>query len=243
MQLDRELMAAFVDGRFQERFGSKSCLWRFYGWQPHAITVGYNQKSSALDEAKCQVAGIDVVRRPTGGRAVLHAEEFTYSFFADSPESNETLYQLVHEVIRQALAELQIEATFSRSTLSEQPSLNASVGAVSCFTASARYELQVHGRKLVGSAQRRSGNVLLQHGSLPLSARHKMLSSFLALPESNAAAMQQALDEEMARKTTSLEELLGYQPSFSRMVELMQCAAGAIHNVEAMALSEGEIFI
>ncbi|NTV99609.1 MAG: lipoate--protein ligase family protein, partial [Chlorobiaceae bacterium] len=106
-------------------------------------------------------------------------------------------------------------------------------GSVSCFTASARYELQVDGRKLVGSAQRRTGSVLLQHGSLPLSGRHKELSGLIAAP---AEIVSDEIREEMERKTVSMEELLGYIPEYSRLAGLMQQAAGAFFGLEAHAL-------
>ncbi|NTU98174.1 MAG: lipoate--protein ligase family protein [Chlorobiaceae bacterium] len=224
MEIDRKLMTAFLDGRFQEKYGAGSCLWRFYAWQPFAVTIGYNQDLAGIDREKCLSAGIDVVRRPTGGRAVFHADEFTYSFFMDSPGSNSELYRMVHEVIRLALRGLGIDAGFCRSTLSDAKAAGHA-GSVSCFTASARHELQVDGRKLVGSAQRRTRGVLLQHGSLPLSGRHKELSSLIA---SGAEIVSEEIRKEMERKTVSLEELLGYLPAYSRIAELMQQAAGEI---------------
>ncbi len=238
METDRRLMASFLDGRFQRRYGGDSCLWRFYGWSPHAITVGYNQDISALDSAKCSAAGIDIVRRPTGGRAVFHAEEFTYSFFTESAEHNATLYRVVHEVIQHALEGLGIHAEFCRSTLSRSQG-EASSSSVSCFTASAKYELQVDGRKLVGSAQRRSRNVLLQHGSLPLSPRHKQLGAFVSLPDSGV--LHDGIGEEMERKTTSLEEILGYLPQYEQLAVLMKSAAGHTEGVETVELHADDL--
>jgi lipoate-protein ligase A len=237
MAFDRQLMAAFLDGRFQQRFGHDSCLWRFYAWRPYAVTIGYNQDISGIDILKCRSAGIDVVRRPTGGRAVFHAEEFTYSFFAESTAQNAELYRMVHEVIQLALESLGIHAGFCRSTLPRQQG-GATAGAVSCFTASARHELQVEGRKLVGSAQRRTRNVLLQHGSLPLSSRHKELCRLMALPEGDAF---EEIRDEMERKTTSLEEILGYIPEYAHLSELMLNAAGKLHGVEAIRLYHGDV--
>ncbi|MEI8186182.1 MAG: lipoate--protein ligase family protein [Chlorobiaceae bacterium] len=218
MEFDRRLMASFLDGRFQQRYGQQSCLWRFYAWRPYAVTIGYNQDSSEIDAVKCRQAGVDIVRRPTGGRAVFHADEFTYSFFSDSSEPNAVLYRMVHEVIRQALEQLDIQAEFCRSTLQRPQGVPAS-GSVSCFTASARYELQVEGRKLVGSAQRKTRNVLLQHGSLPLSECHKDLSRFIAFSE------RDGLDDilgEMERKTISLKEILGYIPQYDHLADIMR---------------------
>jgi lipoate-protein ligase A len=217
MAFDRRMMQAFSDALFQKEFGEGSCLWRFYGWQPHAVTIGYNQDISLFDTGRCRMEGIDVVRRPTGGRAVLHGEEFTYSFITDSSCQNAELYRHVHEVIRIALEGLGVHAEFCRSTL---PARGASA-PVACFTASARHELQVDGRKLVGSAQHRSGRVLLQHGSLPLSRRHMDLSRYV---HENGIADAEGLRVEMERKTVSLEEILGYIPSYGQLVDLMLAA-------------------
>lgn len=232
MEFDRRIMAAFLDGRFQLKFGQESCLWRFYAWRPFAITLGYNQASSGIDAEKCRQAGVDVVRRPTGGRAVFHADEFTYSFFSDSSEQNSEIYRMVHEMIRRALEPLGIHAEFCRSTLQRSEG-GQNAGSVSCFTASAKYELQVEGRKLVGSAQRKTRNVLLQHGSLPLSGRHKELSGFVTFSEESDP---ENIREEMERKTISLEEILGYIPQYDLLTELMQSALRTRHgsNVEVL---------
>ncbi len=237
MEFDRRLMASFLDGRFHERFGHNSCLWRFYGWHPFAVTLGYNQDVSGIDAEKCRSAGIDVVRRPTGGRAVFHAEEFTYSFFAESLAPNSELYRMVHEVIKLALEDLGVHAEFCRSTLARQSGASHS-GTVSCFTASAKYELQVGGKKLVGSAQRRTRNVLLQHGSLPLSERHKELCRFIAFSEGENSG---AIQDEMERKTSSLEEILGYIPQYSLLVERMRGALGKIFGIKALELHSDEV--
>ena len=237
MEVDRRLMASFLDGRFQTQFGTDSCLWRFYAWRPYAVTLGYNQDVSGINTDKCRSAGIDVVRRPTGGRAVFHAEEFTYSFFTESSEQNSEIYRMVHEVIKLALESIGIHAEFCRSTLARQQGGGAPA-AVSCFTASARYELQVDGRKLVGSAQRRTRNILLQHGSLPLSSRHKELCSFVALEDEESF---EEIRNEMEQKTTSLEEIIGYVPEYSSLVALMRSALGKLHGVEAVELQHGEL--
>ena len=232
MEFDRRFMAAFLDGRFQVKFGEGSCLWRFYAWEPFAITLGYNQASSGIDAEKCRQAGVDVVRRPTGGRAVFHADEFTYSFFSDSSEQNSEIYRMVHEIIRRALEPLGIYAEFCRSTLQRsQGAQNAA--SVSCFTASAKYELQVQGRKLVGSAQRKTRNVLLQHGSLPLSGRHKELCGFINFSDENEQA---EISEDLERKTISLEEILGYIPQYDLLTELMRNALGTFYgsNLEVL---------
>lgn len=235
MAFDRSIMQAFLDGSFQSRYGEGCCLWRFYGWQPHAVTLGYNQDISSIDTGRCIEEGVDIVRRPTGGRAVFHAEEFTYSFLAETEEQNSVIYRAIHEVIMLALLELGISAEFCRSTLDEARVKGV---PVTCFTASARYELQVDGRKLVGSAQRRSRNVLLQHGSLPLTGKHKEISRLVACADDEEERM---IRLEMERKTVSLQEVLGYIPQHGMLVGLMQQAFLLQSGTGMVMLDPGEL--
>jgi len=235
MEFDMRLMQAFADGSFQRKFGEGTCLWRFYSWNPPAVSLGKNQNPAEIDRERCRADGIDVVVRPTGGRAVFHADELTYSFFAATPLPNEVIYQMVHETIARALSRVGVEAEFCRS----QPDFRAryaSPESVSCFTASARYELQVDGRKIVGSAQRRNGNVLLQHGSLPLSMRHRQLSRYLA---GASRELVDAVDADMERKTASLDEFT--DAGYADLVPLIIAEAGNSAGSDAILLTSEEI--
>ncbi|WP_245153535.1 lipoate--protein ligase family protein [Chlorobaculum sp. 24CR] len=235
MEFDMRLMRAFADGAFQQAFGEGSCLWRFYRWSPPAVSLGRNQNPAEIDRERCRAEGVDVVVRPTGGRAVFHADELTYSFFAVTPLPNEVIYQMVHETIARALSSVGVEAEFCRS----QPDFRAryaSPESVSCFTASARYELQVGGRKIAGSAQRRNGNVILQHGSLPLSARHRQISRYLA---GASRELVEAVDADMERKTASLDEFSG--AGYADLVQLLIAEAGKSAGSGAKLLTSGEI--
>jgi len=237
MECDRRLLEAFSDGSFQHRYGEGSALWRFYGWRPHAISLGYNQDDSSIDARRCRHEGIDVVRRPTGGRAVLHADEFTYSFFADSGETNAELYRSVHEVIRLALFELGVDAEFCRTALPSGGSGGSSLPAA-CFSASARHELQVMGRKLVGSAQRRSGRAMLQHGSLLLSGRHGDLSDYIMTSEPDCSG---SMKQELLRKAVSLEEILPRCPGHNELAKRLKDAAECHYGMRAAVLGSEEI--
>ncbi|AOS83394.1 ligase [Chlorobaculum limnaeum] len=235
MEFDMRLMRAFADGAFRRAFGEGSCLWRFYRWSPPAVSLGRNQNPAEIDRERCRADGVDVVVRPTGGRAVFHADELTYSFFATTPLPNEVIYQMVHETIARALSRVGVEAEFCRS----QPDFRAryaSPESVSCFTASARYELQVNGRKIVGSAQRRNGNVLLQHGSLPLSMRHRQLSRYLA---GASRELVESVDADMERKTASLDEFT--DAGYADLVPLIIAEAGNSAGSATKILTPGEI--
>ncbi|UWX58286.1 lipoate--protein ligase family protein [Chlorobaculum sp. MV4-Y] len=235
MDFDVRLMRAFADGAFQRVFGEGSCLWRFYAWSPLAVSLGKNQNSAEIDRERCRADGVDVVVRPTGGRAVFHADELTYSFFVATSLPNELIYQMVHETIARALAGVGVDAEFCRT----QPDFRvryATAESVSCFTASARYELQVGGRKIVGSAQRRQGNVLLQHGSLPLSARHRQISRYLA---GAPRELVEVVDADMGRKTASLDEFT--DAGYADLVPLLIAEAGKFAGPGAKILTSGEI--
>lgn len=140
---------------------------RLYRWQPATLTLGYAQAAGeGVDLDACRAAGIDVVRRPTGGRAVLHDREVTYaviapvggSFGATVTES----YRVIAGVLHEALKNFDLPAELVPGRQRGQQ------GRAVCFTAPAQYELLIGGCKVAGCAQKRRGNAFLQHGSIPL---------------------------------------------------------------------------
>ncbi len=237
MAFDTQLFELFRRGDFQKQFGRDSMLWRFYAWNPPAVSLGHGQRTDDIDEELCKTRNIGLVRRPTGGRAVLHIDEFTYSVFAETGESNATVYAMAHEVIREALLGIDVETEFSRTTPDMRKRYD-SAESVSCFTASARNELHVNGRKLVGSAQRRSDKVILQHGSLLLTDRHKMLGELLSCRDENVLA---TITGDLDRKTVSLEELTGSTPDFSTVRDAMITAISKKLDTEVELLDEQDI--
>ena len=180
---------------------------RLYTWFPSAVSIGYFQSiSSAVNISKCREAGIDVVRRPTGGRAVLHDQEITYSICGSSQEcpklgnSVGETYRQVSLAFLEALKVLGIKAEWTRSI----PKLGKGETYKPCFVSSSRFEIVVENKKLIGSAQRRFGQVFLQHGSIPLKENRKSLAFFL--PESRDA---DRIDSLLKDHSVSIEELLG----------------------------------
>ena len=157
---------------------------RFYGWNPPALSLGWHQDIGDIDLEKCAEAGIDVVRRPTGGRAILHSDEVTYSVvMVASQKSVLSVYRDVSEALVMGLRALGADVALEK-TQPNFPSLYRSSSAAACFASSARYEIHVAGRKLVGSAQRRFARrdgeeVVLQHGSILLGADHLRMVDFL----------------------------------------------------------------
>ncbi len=237
MAFDTHLLELFKTGTFQKRFGKGCSLWRFYTWYPPAISLGYGQNNREIDEEACRGRNIGIIKRPTGGRAVLHIDEFTYSFLAETPQSNAEVYAMVHGIILEALLTLGVKAEFSR-TIPDMRKRYGSAESVSCFTASARNELQVNGRKLVGSAQRRSDLVILQHGSLLLSPRHKMLSELLNCPDKQTLRQ---ISNDLDCKTVSLLDLTGAIPEYDVVMNAMITAISKSLAVEIHVLSEQDI--
>jgi lipoyl(octanoyl) transferase len=169
---------------------------RVYGWQPPALSLGYAQHvSKEVNVEACHRYGIEIVRRPTGGRAVLHDDEVTYSVVMPitSPDGTRTLTEHYH-LIGLALAESFTHLGLAVCLARPQRSVSArQAPSPACFAALSRYELSVSGKKLVGSAQKRGQYALLQHGSIPLSLdRQRLFQCLRVPPEQHDALVQEA---------------------------------------------------
>lgn len=151
---------------------------RLYRWDPPAVTIGYNQDLRAFDAKALRAAGYDLVRRPTGGRAILHADELTYAVVGSSPgplfgRSLHDSYLSINRALTAFLADLGLQAeVLAGESL-------AQARGVSCFRSAGRHEIRVGGRKIIGSAQRRQRGVFLQHGSILTGPGHRDLPRFL----------------------------------------------------------------
>jgi lipoyl(octanoyl) transferase len=145
---------------------------RFYAWSPAALSLGYGQPTgSEIDLTQCRALGIDVVRRPTGGRAVLHDHEVTYSVVisADDPRAASGVlasYLTISQALIRGLSYLGITAELL--PLRRGAFLAADSTSPVCFATPSSYEVAVQGRKIIGSAQRRAHGVIMQHGSIPI---------------------------------------------------------------------------
>lgn len=157
---------------------------RFFGWNPPAVTLGYNQAAEReLDLERCRAAGVDVVRRLTGGRAVLHWAELTYSLAWPEGALGATVeesFQLIARGLVQGLRHCGVEASLERSQAGHTSRRGGRTQSPPCFASISRWEVKYRGRKLVGSAQRQVKGAVLQHGSLLLGPEHKRLLDLLS---------------------------------------------------------------
>lgn len=200
---------------------------RFYRWEPAALSVGRFQavhgqiRLDALAEAR-----LGLVRRPTGGRAVLHADEVTYAVAlpeaAGLPASVTEAYRLLSAGLAEGLRLLGVRPEFLRPARPSRPVPGGQAGAGRpsarelsslCFEAPSWYELGVAGRKLVGSAQLRRFGGLLQHGSLPLRIDRALVGRLVE----GAAAPHRVLEA-----ATSLQEALGRPVAFEEVAAALQ---------------------
>lgn len=171
MALDDALLHAVA-------IGASPPVLRLYRWQPAALTLGYAQLADAgVDLDACRAAGIDVVRRPTGGRAVLHDHEVTYSVIAPTGGLFGTTvtesYRVIAGVLHGALRSFELPAELVPGRPRGQQ------GRAVCFTAPAQYELLIDGCKVAGCAQKRRGSAFLQHGSIPLDLNLALLQQIM----------------------------------------------------------------
>jgi len=174
---------------------------RLYGWERMTLSVGHAQQvSRQIDLAACRAARVPLVRRPTGGRAVLHGSDLTYAVVAPTSLPGFAggilpVYRALSGVFVRLLTDLghvpQVQAYTGRQ--------RAELASAICFATPSAFEVLVDGRKLVGSAQRLAAGVVLQHGSLPLAPQAALLARLFK------GASEAALREQM----TDLETLGG----------------------------------
>ncbi|HEU4327179.1 MAG TPA: hypothetical protein VFS21_28825 [Roseiflexaceae bacterium] len=178
---------------------------RLYRWAPACLSLGRFQRSTALRRDACERAGVAVVRRPSGGRSLLHDAELTYALVApvgvpplDGAPSILESYRLISAALLAGLRALGAPAELA-------PVARGRSGSAACFDTPASYELIVRGRKLVGSAQARAESALLQHGVIPLSGHAARLAELLADTPPDLADKMIALDEAVGRTVTPEE--------------------------------------
>ncbi|MCI4397748.1 MAG: lipoate--protein ligase family protein [Acidobacteria bacterium] len=150
---------------------------RLYTWSPACLSLGYHQEfETACHEGYLASRGFSVVRRPTGGRAVLHDDELTYAVIAPTgelfPGGLAESYARIAEALAKSLAGLGL-----RVELEERAAAITPNGAAPCFLVPSTKEILVEGKKVVGSAQVRGKRAFLQHGAIPLKLDYEALAS------------------------------------------------------------------
>jgi lipoate-protein ligase A len=150
--------------------GDQPATLRLYAWEPACLSLGYGQRSRDTDLNLLNGRGWDIVRRPTGGRAILHTDELTYAVIApnDEPIMAGGVLESYRRIAKSLVAGLELlAAPVITRPKHERPADAAADGPV-CFEVPSNWEITVNDRKLVGSAQKRTSSGVLQHGTIPL---------------------------------------------------------------------------
>jgi lipoate-protein ligase A len=219
--------------------GESPATLRLYAWEPACLSLGYAQPYTDVDLARLEERGWEVVRRPTGGRAILHTDELTYSVIASAtqPAVAGTLLESYNRLAAGLLHAVRALGLPAEMKTGPRTAVDASNPV--CFEAPSAYEITVGGKKLIGSAQARRREGVLQHGSLPLAGDLTRITQALKLDASGAR--QVAATRLLARATTA-ESVLGHSLGWNAAAEAFRCgfeAALGIH-FAASALNDSE---
>jgi lipoate-protein ligase A len=190
---------------------------RLYAWEPPCLSLGFAQPVGDVDREGLRANGWDLVRRPTGGRAILHTDELTYAVIA--PHSEPRLaggilesYQRLSVALLHALESLGLPAESKQNPEARSPAdqigSNENSTDPICFEVPSNYEITVHGKKLVGSAQARKREGILQHGSLPLYGDLTRIAFGLVFRDGNERS---SAGDRLLKRATTVESVTGYR--------------------------------
>ncbi len=209
---------------------------RLYGWEPPAVSLGYHQAlDGGISREAVRERGYDIVRRPTGGRAILHADELTYSFCIRQDEiaGGHSVMESYREISRGIIeglrilgAQVSLGAEQDATPEVERAAADSDAARPICFAKTARCDLQAAGRKVVGSAQVRRHGGILQHGSIPITI--DLEDQVAVMPGSDDRIARQVL----AGAAMSVTDLLGRVVTYEEISEAMVRGFAEVFEVE-----------
>jgi len=197
---------------------------RLYAWDPACLSLGHAQSFADVDTERLRSHGWEVVRRLTGGRAILHTDELTYSVIApqDEPRVAGTIlesYSRLAVALMRAVHDLGLPVEMKEGKADPEGKINPV-----CFEVPSTYEITVGGKKLIGSAQARRKDGVLQHGSLPLHGDLSRIVQALAFEEESA---REGAAQRLLERATTVESVLG------RVVDWETATEAFVHAFEA----------
>lgn len=195
---------------------------RFFGWNPATLSIGYFQRAKQeVDFDALHAKGLGFVRRPTGGRAVLHDRELTYSVVVSEshpmmPSSVNESYRVLSMGLLEGFRELGFQAEMVSLADESEKKKFESMGSAACFDSPSWYELVVEGRKVVGSAQVRQQHTILQHGSILLDLDVDLLFSVLSF---SSERTRDRMIRMFRDKAVSMRDISGRLVSYQEAAE------------------------
>lgn len=221
MALDEAIMDAVAAGEALPTL-------RFYAWEPPCLSLGKRQPLDGVDLERCRADGVDVVRRATGGFAILHTDELTYSIATrpGDPRADGAILDAYRKLSQGLLAGLRLLGV----TPEMNPVVPGGVHNVSaaCFEVPSAYEIVVNDKKLIGSAQARPFGRVLQHGSLPLTGDIARVVLYLAYEREEERA---ELATHLRKRATTISDALGRVVSYDEAAEAMARGFAAALNL------------
>jgi lipoyl(octanoyl) transferase len=221
MAVDEAILQGVIEG-------TSSPTLRLYAWEPACVSLGIAQPISDLDRAALDLKGWEVVRRPTGGRAILHTDELTYAVIGpvqDPRLSGSVLesYRRLSLALLSALRMLDLPAEAH-----EKMPGNSSASNPVCFEVPSNYEITANGKKLIGSAQARRKDGVLQHGSLPL---HGDITRLVQALYFRTGTNREAAAQRLSDRATTVEAILGRQVSWEEAAIQFKAAFEQVLNL------------
>ncbi len=211
MDFDLELAKSFI----------QNPILRLYRWKPYCISLGANQRIDEVNVSKALTDNIDVVKRPTGGRAILHSEELTYSvvFPLDLNYSARAIYNEINLALRKGLIfydPLLSQLELEHNQVDFKNFYKEDKSAI-CFAVSSKSEINFNNKKLVGSAQRKIGKVVLQHGSILCGDYHLRITEYLNFDDEK----KREIKNEIAETTIDLRSILKKEINYEYLSECL----------------------
>ena len=190
---------------------------RFYAWDPPCLSLGYAQSHSDVDAERLRINGWDIVRRPTGGKAILHVDELTYSVAL--LESNPIVRGGVVESYRRLSAALLggLDILKVGADITSREKGGQATGPV-CFEVPSNYEITALGKKLIGSAQVRRKQTVLQHGTLPLDGDITRIVDALYF---ETDIERETARQKVASRATTIKSILGFVPDWEVVADAL----------------------
>ena len=234
MALDQSILEHIGRGE------SKPTL-RLYAWTPACLSLGHAQPFADVDVQRLKQHGWEVVRRATGGRAILHTDELTYSVIAPANEprvegSILESYNRLAQALLLAVKSLEIPVEVKEGKVENSTAPNPV-----CFEVPSTYEITVNGKKLIGSAQARKKEGVLQHGSLPLTGDLTRICQ--ALVFENESAREEAAKRLLERATTvesALGQVISWETAAQAFVKAFEAQLGLSFERGELSKSESK---
>lgn len=220
--------------------GKTSPTVRFYTWEPATLSIGYFQKVEEIDMEALNQMGLGFVRRQTGGRAVFHDQELTYSvivseLYPDMPSQVTEAYRVISNGLLKGFQSLGLHAEMVSLASEEEKAKYASAGSSACFDSPSWYELVVEGKKVAGSAQTRQKGTILQHGSILLDLDVDRLFDLLQFPSDR---IKERMKSSFLDKAVAINQLQSERVTINQVKEAFRHGFGAGLGID---LIQGEL--